>query len=218
MYRLNEQMVGPTENQLKCVIRCFKINFEENILWSRIAARLNMLSNTRYSIPLWQQTFRQFTKQLVAKKNLSQYLTNKYSKSPLSLTKIEQCFLKECADRIGPCIDNLFSCCRICLASDISEMIYIFDHGSPNDAEASMLDKLAVSGCFDVEPQLDDNNLPQFICKSCSLLVESAYQLRILCLKNEEKLREIANRKKQFMDGLFDSENHDDEMEIDYTE
>lgn len=212
-------MVEPTENQLKCVLRCFKTNLEQNNLWSRIAARLNILGNTRYSISVWQRSFEQFTRQLVAKKNLSYYLRNKYGKSPLSLTKIEQSFLNESADRIAPCNDNLYSSCRICLASDSSEMLYIFDHRI-NNAEASLLYKLSVSGCFDVvdvEPQLDDN-LPQFICKNCSLLVESAYQLRLLCLKNEGKLREITSRKHQFMNGLFDSEKHDEEIEIDCIE
>lgn len=209
-------MVEPTENQLKCVLRCFETNLEQSSLWPRIAARLNILSNTRYSIPFWQRTFEQFTRKLVAKKSLSHYLTNKYGKSPLSLTKIEQRFLKKSADRVAPYNDNLILCCRICLASDNSEMIYIYDHGI-NSAEASLLDKLTVSGCFDVVPELE-YNLPQFICKSCSLLIESAYQLRMLCLKNEEKLREIVSQKDQFMNELFGSECHGDEMEIDYKE
>lgn len=209
-------MVEPTENQLKCILRCFKTNLKQNSLWSRIAARLNILSNTRYSIPVWKRSFDQSTRKLMAKKNLSHYLTNKYGKSPLSLSKIEQSFLKESAVRVAPRNANLFSSCRICLASDSSEMLYIFDHRN-NNAEASLLYKLSVSGCFDVEPQLDDN-LPQFICKSCSLLVESAYRLRLLCLQNEGKLREIASQKDQFMNGLFDSENCDEEIEIDYKE
>lgn len=209
-------MVKPTEDQLKCVLRCFKTNLSKNSLWSQIASRLNILSNTRYSISEWQRTLEQFTRRLMARKNLSHYLANKYGESPLSLTKMEQIFLKAATHRVAPCNDNnLFSCCRICLASDSSEMIYIFDNRR-NNMKLSFLDKLTVSGCFDVEPELDDN-MPQFVCINCSALVESAYQLRMLCLKNEEKLREIAIQEK-FMNGLFDSENGNEELEIDYKE
>lgn len=55
--------------------------------------------------------------------------------------------------------------------------------------ETTLLEKLNYCSCFMSEANADDG-LPQYICMSCSILIENAYQLKILCAKTEAKLHE----------------------------
>lgn len=72
-------------------------------------------------------------------------------------------------------------------------MTYLFsERQTSNDENLSILDKLNYCSCMLTKPRIDDG-LPQFICMSCSVLLESAYQLKVLCLKTEESLLSLAN-------------------------
>lgn len=72
-------------------------------------------------------------------------------------------------------------------------MIHLFDE-RPTDhqyiGESTLLEKLNYCSCFTKEASADDG-LPQFICMSCSILIENAYQLKNLCAKTEAKLHEL---------------------------
>lgn len=92
-----------------------------------------------------------------------------------------------------PSIKSLLTHCRICLASSSTKMIYLYDerpidHQSIEDA--TLLEKLNYCSCFSTKAKADDG-LPQYICMSCSILIENAYQLKVLCAKTEEKLFEL---------------------------
>lgn len=75
--------------------------------------------------------------------------------------------------------------CRICLASSSSSMTYLFGRKVGN--AITVLDKLHYCECMTSCPAKDDG-YPEYICTSCSVLLESAYQLKILCSKTESKL------------------------------
>lgn len=86
-------------------------------------------------------------------------------------------------------LENLTSHCRICLASTSSKMTNLFSHQHQvsNDENLTILEKLNYCSCMPTKPRANDG-LPQFICMSCSVLLESAYQFKVLCSKTEEKL------------------------------
>lgn len=56
--------------------------------------------------------------------------------------------------------------------------------------EATLLEKLNYCSCFTTEANANDG-LPQYICMSCSILIENAYQLKILCAKTEAKFHKL---------------------------
>lgn len=90
-------------------------------------------------------------------------------------------------------IKALLSHCRICLASSSTKMVHLFNEGSTDHQyidETTLLEKLNHCSCFIAEANVDDG-LPQYICTSCSILIENAYQLKILCEKTEAKLHEL---------------------------
>lgn len=64
---------------------------------------------------------------------------------------------------------------------------------SKNSEEKSLLEKLNYCSCFTSKAQ-DDDHLPKYICMSCSILVENAYQLKVLCAKTEERYSEMIGR------------------------
>ncbi|XP_031626973.1 zinc finger protein 16-like [Contarinia nasturtii] len=89
--------------------------------------------------------------------------------------------------------DNLLTCCRVCLASCNSSMLFLFDAENENQRgreEASLIDKLNYCSCFATKASVDDQ-LPQYICTSCSILIENAYELKMLCEKTEERIRQL---------------------------
>lgn len=57
-----------------------------------------------------------------------------------------------------------------------------------------------------------DDGFPQYICMSCSVLLESAYQLKLLCAKTEEKLNEmrVGSKRTKSTDTETDFEINDD--------
>lgn len=89
-------------------------------------------------------------------------------------------------------LENLLSHCRICLASTSSKMTYLF--GADDKTHTiSVLEKLNYCSCMSTAPHVDDD-LPQYICMSCSVLLESAYQLKVLCSQTEEKLMSLVDK------------------------
>lgn len=96
-------------------------------------------------------------------------------------------------------LEDLANHCRVCLTSSSLEMLYLFNDQSTSIDEVSFLDKLNYCSCFSSIIRADDN-LPQFICKSCSILVENAYQLKLLCAKVEQKYEEMLGREVHFDD------------------
>lgn len=90
-------------------------------------------------------------------------------------------------------VESLLSNCRICLASTSSKMTHLFGAENDDCGGISLLDKLNYCSCLSSNASIDDG-FPQFICMSCSVLLESAYQLKLLCAKTEERLNEIQRR------------------------
>lgn len=90
-------------------------------------------------------------------------------------------------------IQSLSTHCRVCLASSSTTMIYLFNERPiqhQHNEEVTLLVKLNYCSCFTTEANVDDG-LPQYICMSCSILIENAYQLKNLCAKTEAKLHEL---------------------------
>ncbi|XP_031626972.1 zinc finger protein 91-like [Contarinia nasturtii] len=93
-------------------------------------------------------------------------------------------------------IQDLSTHCRICLASSSSKMIFLFDAENEilqSREEVSLLEKLNYCSCFATKASADDQ-LPQYICMSCSILLENAYQLKVLCRKTEETFRDLIHQ------------------------
>lgn len=60
----------------------------------------------------------------------------------------------------------------------------------PNIEDITLLEKLNYCSCFTTEANVEDG-LPHYICMSCSILIENAYQLKVLCAKTEAKFHEL---------------------------
>lgn len=104
------------------------------------------------------------------------------------------------------------------MATSSSEMIFLFEEQKTSDnsiGRITLLDKLNYCSCFVLNATLSDQilhpTLPQFICLSCSLLVENAYQLKVLCAKTEMKLKQLLEYSEQQTDF---SDNEADQCEI----
>lgn len=71
-------------------------------------------------------------------------------------------------------------------------MLFLFEQHSDrqNNKEVTLLQKLNYCSCFASNATPDDD-LPKYICLSCSILVENAYQLKVLCGKTEKKFRQL---------------------------
>lgn len=73
-------------------------------------------------------------------------------------------------------------------------MTFLFDQGSYDKNsmknEVSLLEKLNYCSCLSVEAHENDG-LPQYVCMSCSVLLESSYQLKLLCSKTEQKFQDL---------------------------
>lgn len=72
-------------------------------------------------------------------------------------------------------------------------MIFLYDEQSIHDQnveQIALLEKLNYCSCFMTDANVDDG-LPQYICMSCSILIENAYQLKVLCAKTEAKLHDL---------------------------
>lgn len=76
-------------------------------------------------------------------------------------------------------------------------MLYLYEEKrQPCHEEVSLLEKLNYCSCFATAATANDQ-LPKYICMSCSLLVENAYQLKVLCGKTEEKFHDFYQRTEQ---------------------
>lgn len=74
-------------------------------------------------------------------------------------------------------------------------MLFLFKDTPQCREEMSLLDKLNYCSCFATKVSADDR-LPQYICMSCSILVENSYQLKVLCRIQSsfrDKFRELEN-------------------------
>lgn len=134
----------------------------------------------------------------MAKKELHEHIDRNHSKV-YSLTKLETKILEHLTEShklattsketTQQAIETLSTHCRICLASTSSTMTYLFDECSLENRH-SLLEKLNYCSCLTSQAKVNDG-LPQYICMSCSVLLESAYQFKVLCSKTELKLREL---------------------------
>lgn len=77
-------------------------------------------------------------------------------------------------------------------------MLFLFEqqNDEQNTKEVTLLSKLNYCSCF-ASDATDDDDLPKYICLSCSILVENAYQLKVLCGKTEKKFRTICENVKR---------------------
>lgn len=71
-------------------------------------------------------------------------------------------------------------------------MIFLFNERTTSQYVdgVTLLKKLNYCSCFAAEANVDDG-LPQYICMSCSILIENAYQLKVLCAKTEAKFHNL---------------------------
>lgn len=207
----------PTPEQIKCAVEHLESEKSASNLWSSIANDLDeLIGEPKRSITFWKRTFKRIIKRLTAKRELIEHITRNYVSMQLS-----SCTLKPMEMRLLQAwmqskvmnttntvwtepslpiassgtseIENLRSNCRICLASTSSKMTYLFGADDDDCDRVSLLDKLNFCSCLSSEASIDDG-FPQFICMSCSVLLESAYQLKLLCAKTEERLTGMQRR------------------------
>lgn len=160
----------------------------------------------------WKRAFGRIEKRLKAKKELREHIASNYPhlKFPNAnlhiLSNAEYQLLNALESQHARTINNsntnatksvfedLTSHCRICLASTSSKMSHLFESHATNGSDTiSFLDKLNYCSCLSLTAQIDDG-LPQYICMSCSVLLESAYQLKMLCSKTEIKLQQLLDQ------------------------
>lgn len=202
----------PTPEQIKCAIEHLESETIASKLWTTIASDLDeMNGEPKRSISFWKRTFKRIIKRLTAKRELFEHIKQNYS-----MMKYSNCTLKPLEERLLRAwmqsklmntantewtetsngfgsfvtlqIQRLSSNCRICLASTSSKMTHLF--GDDARDRITLLDKLNYCSCLSSRAHIGDG-FPQFICMSCSVLLESAYQLKLLCAKTEEKLNEL---------------------------
>lgn len=89
-------------------------------------------------------------------------------------------------------LDELAAHCRICLTSASTEMVHLFEEQNNRQGaeDMSLMEKLNNCSCFASHVHPEDH-LPKYICMSCSVLVENAYQLKVLCAKTEKRFEEL---------------------------
>lgn len=129
------------------------------------------------------------------------YLYNFHRNENCTLKEVRVFFFQNANRWNTTAMDNFSTKCRICLASNSSKMLFLFDDNQRNHNDLSLLDRLNYCSCFTSKACVDDH-LPQYICMSCSILVENAYQLKVLCGKSEEKFRELMKKTDQQNDQI----------------
>lgn len=171
-----------------------------------MSIELNQMGGMKEDEKFWMNAFHRIAKRLNARKQLNDFLTLKYKASPLpALTKLENRLLKvlpieknsQSSIQRTKCLKksqlkSLSTHCRVCLTGASSKMIYLFDENSETYKPDTipMLSMLNVCSCFTIDASIDDD-LPQYICLDCSVLVENAFKLKTLCLKAEEKFIDV---------------------------
>lgn len=94
-------------------------------------------------------------------------------------------------------------------------MLYLFKESNQNhdgNNEVTLLHKLNYCSCFTIKASVDDH-LPQYVCMSCSILVENAYQLKVLCDNTEGKFHELSQKCVEQKDN--EERSHEMKIEID---
>lgn len=152
-----------------------------------------------------------FGKQLKAREELIDTLSDKYEHVPLCLTKLEKNLLKLINKNEKLDADDFKAHCRICLAPNSPEMLPLFIETIADNDSCSLLDKIIFCSCLKMTPRPDDN-LPQYICLSCSILLENSYQFHSLCMKTEEKLQKILNNENELQNELYSDEHLDNSL------
>lgn len=193
---------------MNCVIQYLESNSKASNIWSMISVELNLLNNFKQSAEFWKDAFHRVVKRLNTRKYLIDYITPKYKNIRIApLTKIELKLIKVLSEKEKSIparksnkkqstLDHISTHCRICLVSSSSRMVYLFDNdenngvGVPNNGQTSLVEKLNYCSCLSAEAHIDDG-LPQYICANCLPLIESAYELKKLCMKTEAKYRDV---------------------------
>lgn len=205
----------PTPEQIKCAIDHLESEKNASSLWSALANDLDELNGEpKRSVTFWKRTFKRIIKRLTAKRELYEHISRNYVKmgrTSCTLTKLERHLLSAWMQSkvmnttntewtepsyVASTAADFISNCRICLASTSSKMTHLFDNNDDDHDRITLLDKLNYCSCLSSSAHIDDG-FPQYICMSCSVLLESAYQLKLLCAKTEEKLKEIRGKSKR---------------------
>lgn len=223
----------PTPEQIKCAIEHLESEKNASNLWSSIASDLgDMNDEPKRSITFWKRTFKRIIKRLAAKRELYEYISRNYvssQRSSCTLTPLEKRLLRawkrskvmnaantewtEPSNTKGPPdnellgTESLLTNCRICLASTSSKMTHLFGEDDARE-QVTLLEKLNYCSCLSSMARIDDG-FPQYICMSCSVLLESAYQLKLLCAKTEERLNEMQRRSGQQSKSMADEANYE---------
>lgn len=193
----------PTLAQMKCIVEYLQTPNIETDIWSVLTLQLNTVSGRVYDTNEWKQILSHLIKRLSARQQL--FHRKVISSHWVRLSEMEHqllALLTEDADVASEFPETIVSwdiretemlCqirthCRICLASNSSQMFDIFDESGT--VAVTLLEKIRMCQCFTKDPQVDDA-FPQKICLSCSILVENAYQLKKLCSSTEQKFKEI---------------------------
>lgn len=186
---------GPTAGEMNATAKCLDSFSDSAKLWAAVADELEDIERPKRSAVHWKRTFCKLLRRLRAKHDLYQHLClrNSAVDSAYGLTKGEQGFLRAWADfehrQSAEHVDSksLRNLCRICLLSSSPKMTRLFDSAP---ASASVLQKLNFCECLPGRAREDDG-FPQYICSSCLILLENAYQLKLICMKTEEQLKKI---------------------------
>lgn len=186
---------SPTEAETKVLIDHLPIVESPTELWSAIADELEEIGRPKRSVVFWKRAFTRMFKRVQAKNELRHFIVDRHQdviiRNPklCELASIENEFLLAWTSSLMiSSRKDISTHCRVCLTSTNGKMRSLFDKTS--DDERSPLEKLDICGCLTIEAQRDDG-MPQLICADCSGLLENAYQFKMLCMKTEEKLREL---------------------------
>lgn len=204
----NNSQADPTVDHMNCVIQYLESNSKASNIWSMISVELNLLNSSKQSAEFWKDAFHRVVRRLNTRKYLIDYITPKYKNIRLApLTKTELKLMKVLSEDVKnipkqksvkkqSTLEHISTHCRICLVSSSSRMVYLFDNdesnavGISNNDKISLVDKLNYCSCLSAAAHIDDG-LPQYMCGSCLTLIESAYELKKLCMKTEEKYRDV---------------------------
>lgn len=184
----------PTVREMECVIGYLQSSIDETNAWPILTQQLNKSSEQIYDANQWKLIVSHLLKRLTSRQQLIQ--RKLISPDWIRLSDVEHKLLTYLTDepdmpfnvRVSHALNQFQTHCRICLASNSSQMIDIFKEKQSD--EITLLEKIRICRCFTTEPHINDG-FPQKICLSCSILIENAYQLKMLCISTEQKFTEI---------------------------
>lgn len=195
---------SPTLTDIKSIVTHLQSPSNETETWPLLAQHLNSITGRVFDANEWKQILSHLVKRLSARQQLVHRKVISFEWARLCDAERQLiALLTEDSDvpnefpesviswdvRESEVLSQMRTHCRICLASNSSQMIDIFDEKRKDDV--TLFEKIRICQCFTKNPEIGDA-YPQKICLSCSILVENAYQLKMLCTSTEDKFKEIS--------------------------